>query len=692
MRAFLLFFMLLGFSFLVKTPPPKPFGPVPSARQLQWHDMKYYAFIHFNMNTFTDFEWGHGTEKPDTFNPTQLDCRQWAKVCKEAGMEGIIITAKHHDGFCLWPSKFTEHSVKNTKWRNGQGDVLKDLSAACKEYGLKFGVYLSPWDRNHPKYGTPEYNEIFKNTLKEVLTQYGEVFEVWFDGANGEGPNGKKQVYDWPGFIQTVRQYQPNAVIFSDAGPDIRWVGNEQGYGGETNWSTLNRDKVYPGYPAYHELTPGHENGTHWVPAEVNCSIRPGWYYHANEDDKVKSLEHLVDIYYSSVGRNGNWLLNLPVDRRGLVHENDIKQLMALKAYTDEAFKTNLAAGKKATASNVRGQDQLYNAGKVLDNKKDTYWATDDGVKSAALEIDLGKNTALNCVLLQEYINLGQRVERFAVETWDGSQYREVATGTTIGNRRLIRFPLVNTSKVRIKILEAKACPVISNIALYKTPELLVQPTITRNKKGLVTIFCEKTKDPVITYTLDNSEPTAASPVFTSPFMLLQGGTVKAKAFINQKQQSSSTVATRFDISAAKWQVTAPAGKADDLNKVIDGDVNTFWQMPAPTDGIAGTPFIVVDLGETLPLQGFTYLPRQDGKTEGIIYRYAFSVSSDGKNWSQPVSTGNFDNIRNAPVLQTLRFGKTVPGRYIKLESIEPATAKDATLSVAELGVITRQE
>jgi alpha-L-fucosidase len=667
---------------------PAPYGAVPSPRQLEWHKLKYYAFVHFNMNTFTDFEWGHGTESPNTFNPTQLDCRQWAKVCKEAGMEGIIITAKHHDGFCLWPSKYTEHSVKNSQWKNGQGDVLKDLSEACREYGLKFGVYLSPWDRNHPAYGTPEYNEIFKNTLREVLTQYGDVFEVWFDGANGEGPNGKKQEYDWPGFIETVRKHQPNAVIFSDAGPDIRWVGNENGYGGETNWSTLNRDKVYPGYPDYWELTPGHENGTHWVPAEVNCSIRPGWYYHANEDDQVKSLEHLVDIYYSSIGRNGNWLLNLPVDRRGLVHENDVKQLMALKAYTDQASH-NLVAGKKATASNVREKSSAYQAQNLVDGKPDTYWAADEGVTKADLEIDLGKPTQLNRLLIEEYIALGQRVKRFSVAVWKDNRYQTVANGTTIGNRRILRFPTVTTTKVRVSMLEAKASPLIRNMEVYNAPELIVNPTISRNKEGMVKIVCEKTSDPVITYTIDGSEPTAQSQRFTQPFALPKGGEVKARAFVEGMKRSSSVVTTRFDLSPTRWKVlTAQAtGKPSEAEKAIDGDPKTLWQ----SDTASGTSKeIALDLGESLQLKGVTYLPRRDGKTQGMVYRYAVYLSQDGKSWGQAVSQGSFNNIRNNPVQQSIRFEKPQPARYLKLVSLEAADEKDPGLSVAELGIVTR--
>ncbi|KKN19421.1 hypothetical protein LCGC14_0945840, partial [marine sediment metagenome] len=316
--------------------PPAPAGPLPSERQLAWQQLEYYAFIHFNMNTFTNMEWGTGAELPKQFDPSELDAEQWVKVAKDAGMKGIIITAKHHDGFCLWPTKTTEHSVKNSPWKDGKGDLIKDLSEACKVNGLKFGVYLSPWDRNNKDYGKPEYVNAFHEQLRELLSNYGDIFEVWFDGANGGtgyygGANEERKIdnktyYEWDEATKIVRELQPEAVIFSDAGPDIRWVGNEEGYANETNWSIMRRDEIYPGWPRYKELRSGHEDGTHWLPAEADVSIRPGWYYHPAEDHQVKSLPQLLDIYYRSVGRNASLLLNLPVDNRGLVHETDVKQ------------------------------------------------------------------------------------------------------------------------------------------------------------------------------------------------------------------------------------------------------------------------------------------------------------------------------------------------------------------------------
>ncbi|MGH9760120.1 MAG: alpha-L-fucosidase [Blastocatellia bacterium] len=450
-----------------KVAPPAPVGPVPSSAQLAWQQMEYYAFIHFGMNAFTNDEWGKGRENPDTFNPTGLDCRQWARVVKEAGMKGIIITAKHHDGFCLWPSSTTTYSVKNSKWRDGKGDVLKDLSEACREFGLKFGVYISPWDRNHPLYGTPRYNRVYKDQWREVLTNYGAVFEAWLDGAND---HTKPMVYDFNGFFQTIKKYQPNALIFSDAGPDIRWVGNENGIAGETNWSTRDNDGSFPGFADEKALNTGDEDGSSWIPAECDVSIRPGWFYHESDDLKLKSVAQLMDIYYDSVGRNANMLLNIGVDRRGLVNEHDIERLMEFKRTRDQAFAVNLAKGR-ITASNVRGNDPRYSADKAFDGLLNTYWSTDDGVTSGSLEIDFGQETELNCILVQENIELGQRVKQFSVQIWKDGAYATIAQGTTIGHKRILRFPLIKTHRLRIMIESAKASPAITNVELYKTPQ-----------------------------------------------------------------------------------------------------------------------------------------------------------------------------------------------------------------------------
>jgi alpha-L-fucosidase len=457
--------------------PPEPFGPLPSDRQLAWQELEYYAFIHFNMNTFTNKEWGFGDENPALFNPVDLDCRQWARICRDAGMKGIIITAKHHDGFCLWPSRYTEHSVKNSPWKNGHGDIIRELAEACHEYGLKMGIYLSPWDRNHPEYGKQEYINYYRNQLRELLTGYGEIFEVWFDGANGGsgfygGANETRYIdhvhyYDWPNTIQIVRELQPAACMFSDAGPDIRWCGNEKGWVNATNWSLLKRDEYYPGCPCAERLQTGDEDGTHWVPAEVDVSIRPGWFYHESEDTLVKSTAELLDIFYKSVGRNGSFLLNIPVDQRGLIHETDSAQLIRLAEAIKNDFAIEKAKGKPVEATNVRAGSKKFIAANVSDNDKNTYWATDDSVTNASLVINLTETTKIHRFLVQENIKLGQRIQEFSIEAYINEQWTELARGTTIGHKRILQFPAVETDRIRFTIHKSRACPVISNIELY---------------------------------------------------------------------------------------------------------------------------------------------------------------------------------------------------------------------------------
>ncbi len=443
--------------------PPKPAAPVPTKSQLAWQKLEYYAFIHFGMNTFTDHEWGEGRAPADEFNPTEFDARQWVRVVRDAGMSGIIITAKHHDGFCLWPSATTEYSVKNSKWRGGRGDVIKELSDACREYGLKFGVYISPWDRNHPLYGTPKYNQIYKQQWRELLSNYGPVFEAWLDGASD---NKTRMVYDFNGFFSTIRAAQPNAVIFSDAGPDSRWVGNEGGIAGETNWSPRNNEGSFPGFADEKALNTGDLNGTSWIPAECDVSIRPGWFYHRTEDTKLKSVNELMNIYYGSVGRNCNLLLNIGVDRRGLVNENDVARLMEFKATRERAFSKNVAHGK-ITASNTRGGSKRFAAANLLDGLFDTYWAADDGVNKASITLDLGRETDFDSILLQENISLGQRVKKFSIQAWKDSAFALISDHTTIGYKRIIRFAPTRTSKIRIIIEDAKASPAISTLQLF---------------------------------------------------------------------------------------------------------------------------------------------------------------------------------------------------------------------------------
>ncbi|MBQ8061198.1 MAG: alpha-L-fucosidase [Bacteroidales bacterium] len=458
-------------------PAPEPYGAIPSPQQVEWQKMEMNMFAHFGPNTFTGREWGLGTEAEDIFNPTDLDCGQWASIAKTAGFKGIIITGKHHDGFCLWPNPMSTHTVASSPWKDGKGDVLKELSEACAGEGLKFGVYVSPWDRNDPHYGTPEYNDVYVKTLESVHDgRYGEVFEQWFDGANGEGPNGKKQVYDWPLFHQTVLKYSPDAIMFSDVGPGCRWVGNESGVAGRTNWSFLDIEGFTPGAgaPPTDTLNCGNVHGHSWIPAETDVSIRPGWFWRESENDKVKSVDKLLGIYYTSVGRNSLLLLNVPPDTTGRIHPADSARLLEFKDALDRIFKEDLAEGAKATASSSRGRN--YKAQNILNGGYDAFWAAPDGVCDATLTFNLNGKKTFNRVMLQEYIPLGQRVSSFTVEAMtEDDSWKTIAEETTIGYKRIVLTEKVTTDKVRVTV-KAYAPPVLNGFGLFMDTTCTVRP------------------------------------------------------------------------------------------------------------------------------------------------------------------------------------------------------------------------
>jgi len=456
---------------------------VPSPAQLAWQEMEFIAFAHFGMNTFTDREWGEGTEDPALFNPTNLNPRQWAGVLKEAGLRMLIITAKHHDGFCLWPSRFTEHSVKSSPWRGGQGDVVREAAEACREAGLRLGIYLSPWDRHEPTYGdSPAYNDHFRSQLRELLTNYGVISEVWFDGACGEGPNGKRQEYDWPSYYRVVRECQPGAVIFG-MGPDLRWVGTETGYGRETEWSVvpvpIKEGAVSPSSSLDELFVPGDMTADDlgsrekiasaralaWYPAETDVSIRPGWFYHPDQDNKVKTPPQLVDIYFSSAGRNGVLLLNIPPDRRGLIHESDVSSLLGMRRILDRTFQSDLTSGARIKASSERhGHAASYS----LDSDRETYWTTPENVESAVMELALPETRTFDVAMLKEEVRVGQRIEEFVLEYWNGREWSRFSGGTTVGYKRLLRFPEVTAEKVRLVIHRSRLSPTLSDFGLFK--------------------------------------------------------------------------------------------------------------------------------------------------------------------------------------------------------------------------------
>ena len=447
--------------------------PQPTRQQLAWHDMELYLFVHFGPNTFTDKEWGHGDEPASAFNPTELDCRQWAKIAKDAGAKGIIITAKHHDGFCLWPSKYSRHTVRESKWKNGKGDVLKELSQACRETGLKFGVYISPWDRNHPDYGTEKYNDVFVNMMKEIFQNYGPIWELWWDGANGEGPNGKKQIYDWRRFENTVRQLSPRTVIFSDIGPDIRWVGNENGVAAKTNWNYIDTAgfKRGLGAPPTDTLQQGNRNGKYWIPAECDVSIRPGWFYHSKEDDKVKPGEQLFDLYLKSVGRGANLLLNVPPDARGLIHDNDITALVSFKKLKDESFSENLL--KQASTYYEFSQRDLSSKNislRSFDSVSSAY-----GLNLQNFVVQLARPTRINCIVLREAIHLGQTIQQFRIALYTNGRLIREIEGTTVGRKRILTFSSETITSFKVFLNDAKGNDNISGVAAYLLEEKLIE-------------------------------------------------------------------------------------------------------------------------------------------------------------------------------------------------------------------------
>lgn len=604
-----------------KVLPPEPILPVPEPKQVEWQQMETYAFIHFGLNTFNDREWGYGDTDPKMFNPTNLDCEQWAQTLVKAGMKGVILTAKHHDGFCLWPFEGTDYSVKNSPWKNGQGNVVKELSEACKKYGLKFAVYLSPWDRHQANYGTPEYLPYFYAQLHDLLTNYGPVFEVWFDGANGgDGWYGgakdirtidRKNYYNYPRIYEMLDSIQPQAIIFSDGGPGCRWVGNEKGFAGATNWSFLRKGEVHPGYDKSYELQYGHPDGNQWVPAECDVSIRPGWFYHPEEDDRVKSPDQLVDLYYRSVGHNATLLLNFPVDRRGLIHPVDSANAVRFHEMIQQQLKTNLVAGMTPKVSNERGGDFVASA--LTDDNFDTYWATEDGVTTADIEFSFDTPTRMNRMMLQEYIPLGQRVKAFVVEYLDKDTWLPVKLNeetTTIGYKRLLRFETVETKGMRIRITDARGPLCLSNVGVY-------------DAGNVSDSFVEKVED-----------------IESVPYLLPD---VKAEESAKASDKQSQT--TCF----------------------VEGDR------------------LLIDLQEERMVSSLHFLPDQGEPNKGLIANYEIRVGTSKEAVNQLVKAGEFSNIQNNPVMQSVFF-TPVKARYIELKATRMIRAGEP-MGFAELGV-----
>ncbi|MBI1344302.1 MAG: glycoside hydrolase family 29 (alpha-L-fucosidase) [Terrimonas sp.] len=448
-------------------------SPRPTKVQLAWQDMEFYLFTHFGPNTFTDKEWGAGDEPEDVFNPVGFDPLQWCRIAKQAGAKGIIITAKHHDGFCLWPSKFSNHTVKESKWKNGKGDVLRELSQACRETGLKFGVYISPWDRNHPKYGTAAYNDVFVGMLEEIFSNYGPIWELWWDGANGEGPDGKKQVYDWHRFKETVYRLSPQTLVFSDVGPHIRWVGNERGIAGETNWNTMDTAGYTPGIgaPPTDTLNRGNINGKAWIPAECDVSIRPGWFYHPEEDQKVKTPAQLFNLYLKSVGRGANLLLNVPPDRNGLIARYDSASLVGFGKLVSGSFKNNLS---KNARGELHYKGIVYQTDHLIDANEKTMESLPD-FREGSFWIKFNPVQKINCIVLKESLEEGQQIKKLSISFVNGAEDMGQINLTTVGHKRIITFPQKTVSGIRIVIQDAKEMPSLSEVETYLIDEKLIE-------------------------------------------------------------------------------------------------------------------------------------------------------------------------------------------------------------------------
>lgn len=534
---------------------------------------------------------------------------------------------------------------------------------------------------------TASYITYFRNQLEELLTQYGDIFEVWFDGANGgwgyyggarENRNiDRSTYYDWDNTISLIRELQPQAIIWNECGPDIRWCGNEGGSVGETNWSLYNYKQFVPGEPDFKQLRVGIEDGKQWIHSEVNVSIRPGWFYHKYEDAKVKKLPQLLDIFYNSIGRNGTWLLNFPIDKEGRIHANDERAVLELRKALDEAFADDLARKAKVEAGNVRGGSKKYAASKAIDGKKGTYWATDDGVTQSDITFTFKKPTTLNRVLLQEYIRLGQRVKSFKVEANVDGQWRELARETTIGYKRILRLPTVTATQVRISILDAKACPLISNIGIYNAPQVLTEPQIVRHPNGEV-IIRPADGESAVFYTLDGTDPTTQSLRYTGPFMADGVVTVSAVSVDMATGKQSTVSREEFGVSRTKWKVIAADANAA---RVIDGESWPGWHQRGmmPAD-------LVIDLGESLEIKGFRYLPDQsDYFPSGIITFYEFYVSDNSSEWKL-VSEGEFSNIRNNPSWQMKEFAP-VKTRFVKLRALNN-TQGDKVAGYSEFDVL----
>lgn len=656
---------------------PDPVGPLPTSEQVEWHRLETYAFIHFGISTFNDVEWGYGNEAPTSFDPPQIDCEQWVRTLKACGMKAVILTAKHCDGFSLWPTKTNDYNISNTAYKNGKGDLVGELSAACRKHGLKFGLYLSPWDRHDAEYGRSVYVERYHAQIKELIDNYSPVFEFWFDGVNGgDGWYGgaketrsidAKHYYDYDKAKEIILRRNPKAMIFGGTAPTIRWVGNEKGWADATQWSTASLSD----FDEVDFLSKGNPKGDAWIPAEADVSIRPGWFFHPREDHQVKSVAQLLDIYYNTVGHNTTLLLNFPVDTEGRIPAVDSMRAVEWHHRIVDDFDDNILKNSVVTADNERGR--RFSAAKAIDARWDTYWATEDGVCRGDLVFSFQRLTRLNRVVLQEYIPLGQRVMRFSIDYFVNGKWLPVEADdemTTVGYKRIVRFKAVEADRLRIRFKQAKGPLCISNVeACYAEPVLDV-PDIRRDFENVVTIT--GTGDNGLYYTTDGSEPDQASMRYHAPFKQEEAITLKAVSVDLSTGRKGPVVTKVFGLPTTEFHFVLPAGDA--VRKLSDGNSFSCVYLTENNN------IITIKLNNKFNICGFRYLPDQSRDARHPVTHY--SVSVDGRN----VATGAFPNIVNNPVEQEIRF-TPVSGSVFSFEAV--GFARDAKGSVAEFSLIT---
>lgn len=661
--------------------PPKPYGVVPTPSQVNWQRMEFYGFIHFGLNTFTGREWGYGDENPRIFNPTDFNASDIVSTFKKGGMKGMIYTAKHHDGFCAWPTKSTDHNITKSPWKNGKGDVVKEFALACKKHGIKFGTYLSPWDRNNAEYGREGYLDVYYKQIRELLTNYGPVFEIWFDGANGGdgyygGAREKRNIgdaekyYNFEKIVEMIRNIQPNCIIWG-AGHygDARWGGSEKGHVNYPHWSTVGLQGGGGGT--------GKRGGERWVPAEGDTTINhAGWFWHQGQSSRVKSPEELMQVWFDSVGLGANLILNVAADKTGRLDPEDVKSLMEFKELRDKLYARDYALGATVTASQTRGNDKKFAPSNMTDGNMETYWAVEDDNLTPTAFITLPKPATFDVIRLREQIRLGQRVDSFNIDAFINGKWVCIDNGgKTIGNQVMRRLNRpITAQKLRLRITGSQATPCISEFSLFRQPAGAVRPSIFRRGDNLIILADGKSK---ILYTTDGSEPKEGSSVYSQGAKFAESGTVKARCqFANGKL--GPVTQAKFGISKTGWKVkTSTSGNAA---AAIDDNPETSWfaKAEAPQS-------FVVDMGRPYQVSSFSYLPRQDGKTYGMTDKYQFEVSPDGKTWTK-AAEGEFSNLRANPIEQSVNL-KNVNGpvRYFRFTGTNSLDGNSA--SAAEINV-----